>query len=127
MRIDLQVKGQNEDIVAGIDLGTTNTLVAQVHNGSPRIIEDRNGRTVTPSVVSIDEEHHVNIGDEAIARSLLNPTGTVSSVKRFIGRALDDVSRELERQACQVVASEHGSQVAFRIHGREYLPKNSQP
>ncbi|MBJ93141.1 MAG: molecular chaperone DnaK [Rickettsiales bacterium] len=123
MRIDLQVKGQNEDIVAGIDLGTTNTLVAQIHNGSPRIIEDRNGRTVTPSVVSIDEEHHVNIGDEAIARSLLNPTGTVTSVKRFIGRALDDVSRELERQACQVVASEHGSQVAFRIHGREYLPQ----
>ncbi len=123
MRIPLKVKGQNEDIVAGIDLGTTNTLIAQMVDGSPRIIEDRQGRTITPSVVSIDENHQTTVGDEALERSLSNPTGTISSIKRFIGRGLDDVHAEIERQPYQVVRSKNNEQVAFRVHGKEYLPQ----
>lgn len=123
MRIPLKVKGQNEDIVAGIDLGTTNTLVAQVIDGIPTIIEDRQGRTITPSVVSIDEDHQTTVGDEALERSLSNPTGTISSVKRFIGRGLEDVGDEIERQPYQVVRSQNNEQVAFRVHGKEYLPQ----
>jgi len=123
MRIPLKVKGQSEDIVAGIDLGTTNTLVAQVVDGTPQIIEDRQGRTITPSVVAIDEQHQTTVGDEALERSLSNPTGTISSVKRFIGRGLEDVAPEIERQPYQVVRSQNNEQVAFRVHGKEYLPQ----
>jgi Fe-S protein assembly chaperone HscA len=123
MRIPLKVKGQSEDIVAGIDLGTTNTLVAQVIDGTPQIIEDREGRTITPSVVAIDEHHQTTVGDEALERSLSNPTGTISSVKRFIGRGLEDVAAEMDRQPYQVVRSQNNEQVAFRVHGKEYLPQ----
>jgi len=123
MRIPLKVKGENDDIVAGIDLGTTNTLVAQVVDGSPRIIIDRQGRSITPSVVSIDEEHGHVSGDDALERAMSNPTGTISSVKRFIGRGLDDVAAEIARQPYQVVRSKGGEQVAFRVHGKEYLPQ----
>ena len=123
MLIPLKVKGQNEDIVAGIDLGTTNTLVAQVIDGTPRIIQDRQGRAITPSVVSIDAEHQTTVGDEALERALSNPTGTISSVKRFIGRGLDDVADEIERQPYQIVRSQDSEMVAFRVHGKEYLPQ----
>ncbi len=123
MRIPLKVKGQNDDIVAGIDLGTTNTLVAQVVNGTPQIVVDRQGRAITPSVVSIDAEHNLVAGDEALERALDNPTGTVSSVKRFVGRGLDDVQQEIARQPYQVVRSQAGDLVAFRVHGKEYLPQ----
>ncbi len=123
MRIPLKVKGQNDDIVAGIDLGTTNTLVAQLVDGMPRIIKDRQGRAITPSVVSINEQHETAVGDDALERSLSNPTGTISSVKRFIGRGLDDVGDEVDRQPYQVVRSQNSAQVAFRVHGKEYLPQ----
>ena len=123
MRIPLKVKGQSEDIVAGIDLGTTNTLVAQMVDGTPQIIKDRQGRAITPSVVAIDEQHQTTVGDEALERSLSNPTGTISSVKRFIGRGLEDVAPEIERQPYQVVRSQNNEQVAFRVHGKEYLPQ----
>jgi len=122
MRIPLKVKGQRDDVVAGIDLGTTNTLVAQVIDGTPQVILDRQGRNITPSVVSIDSDHQQVVGDEAVERALDNPTGTISSIKRFIGRGLGDVSAEIARQPYQVVRSQRGEQVAFRVHGKEYLP-----
>jgi Fe-S protein assembly chaperone HscA len=123
MRIPLKVKGQKDDVVAGIDLGTTNTLVAQVIDGTPRVILDRQGRNMTPSVVSIDTDHQQVVGDEAVERALVNPTGTISSIKRFVGRGLGDVTAEIARQPYQVVRSQRGEQVAFRIHGKEYLPQ----
>ena len=91
MQIPLKVKGQSLDIVAGIDLGTTNTLVAQVVDGTPKVLTDRQGRAIVPSVVGIDEEHHAVVGDEAKARALMNPAGTITSVKRFMGRGLEDI------------------------------------
>ena len=123
MRIPLPVKGQSVDIVAGIDLGTTNTLVAQVVDGSPQIIPDREGRRITPSVVSIDDEHHPVVGDEARERALLNPSGTLWSVKRFLGRGLADLGEDLRGLPYRVEPSKHGEQVAFRVHGKQYLPQ----
>jgi len=111
------------DIVAGIDLGTTNTLVAQVVDGSPQIIPDREGRRITPSVVSIDDEHHPVVGDEARERALLNPSGTLWSVKRFLGRGLADLGEDLRGLPYRVEPSKHGEQVAFRVHGKQYLPQ----
>jgi len=117
------MKGQTRDIVAGIDLGTTNSLCAWVVDGQPAIIEDRKGRRITPSVVSVDEEHHTVVGDEALERGLINPEGTVTSVKRFMGRGLSDITEDLGRFPYKVVRVRDSEQVSIRVHGREYTPQ----
>ncbi len=122
MQIPLKVKGQVTDIVAGIDLGTTNTLVGWVVDGEPRVLTDRHGRAIVPSVVSIDEEHHAAVGDDAKARALMNPAGTITSVKRFMGRGIEDID-DMGRLPYRIVQSGMGKQVAVRVHGKEYLPQ----
>jgi molecular chaperone DnaK len=122
MQIPLKVRGQVTDIVAGIDLGTTNTLVAWVVDGEPKVLTDRQGRAIVPSVVSIDEEHHAAVGDDARARALMNPTGTITSIKRFMGRGIEDID-DMGRLPYRVVQSGKGKQVAVRVYGKEYLPQ----
>ncbi len=123
MKIPLQMKGEIRDIVAGIDLGTTNSLCAEVFEGTPRVIADREGRTITPSVVGIDDEHNAVVGDAANARALSNPAGTLRSIKRYMGRGLRDIGDEVERLPYKVVRSSGSEQVALRVHGKEYLPQ----
>ena len=122
MQIPLQVKGQTTDAVVGIDLGTTNTLVARMVDGQPHVIPDRQGRVITPSVVSIDEEGVQVVGDEARVRALINPSGTLHSVKRFMGRGLDDVT-DLQHLPYKVVRDDMSEQAAFLVHGRKFLPQ----
>jgi Fe-S protein assembly chaperone HscA len=76
--------------VVGIDLGTTHSLVATVHNGVPTIILDDKGHSLLPSVVRYTE-HGVVVGQEALAAQARDPTNTIVSVKRFMGRALTDL------------------------------------
>ena len=80
--------------VVGIDLGTTNSLVARVRNGVPEIIRDEKGDGLVPSVVSIDDAGKVYVGREAERRLLTDSARTVYSVKRFMGRGLGDVASE---------------------------------
>jgi len=122
MQIQLKVKGQSEDVVVGIDLGTTNSLVARVIDGKPTVVEDRHGRAITPSVISIDEEGHAVVGDEAKQRALLNPTGTLTSIKRFMGRGLDDIE-DVAHLPYKVVKADLGDQAAILVHGKKYLPQ----
>ena len=83
--------------VVGIDLGTTNSLVAYVRNGVPLVIRDANGDGLVPSVVSIDEAGTVFVGREAQRRLLTEPARTAYSVKRFMGKGLEDVRDEANR------------------------------
>src|ERR671914_2234506 len=82
--------------VVGIDLGTTNSLVAYVKNGVPEVIRDGSGDALVPSVVSIGEDGTIFVGREAQRRLLTAPSRTVYSVKRFMGRGIDDVKGEAE-------------------------------
>ncbi len=124
VNIPLPMKGQARELIVGIDLGTTNSLCAEVVDGEPVVILDREGRAITPSVVGIDEEHHAVVGDAANERALMNPAGTVRSVKRFMGRGLDDIAdAEVARLPYKIVRSRESEQVAVRVHGREYLPQ----
>ena len=81
-------------LVVGIDLGTTNSLVAYVKNGAPEVIRDAGGDALVPSVVSIGEDGTVFVGREAQRRLLTAPSRTVYSVKRFMGRGIGDVRDE---------------------------------
>jgi len=122
MQIQLKVKGQAEDVVVGIDLGTTNTLLARVVDGEPKIVADRHGRAITPSVISIDEEGHAVVGDEAKQRALLNPSGTLTSIKRFMGRGVADIT-DVAHLPYKIVQADLGEQAAILVHGRKYLPQ----
>jgi len=80
--------------VVGIDLGTTNSLVAYVKDGVPVVIRDRSGDALVPSVVSVAEDNTVFVGREADRRLRTDPGRTVYSVKRFMGRGAKDVAGE---------------------------------
>jgi molecular chaperone DnaK len=80
--------------VVGIDLGTTNSLVAFVKDGKPEVIRDRGGEGLVPSVVSVGDEGTIFVGREAQRRLLIDAQRTVYSVKRFMGKGRDDVQEE---------------------------------
>ena len=84
--------------VVGIDLGTTNSLVAYVQDGRPVVIRDAGGDALVPSIVSLDENGTIFVGREAQRRLLTAPSRTVYSVKRFMGRDVEDVRDEAARQ-----------------------------
>src|SRR5206468_11712054 len=80
--------------VVGIDLGTTNSLVAYVKDGVPVVIRDRSGDALVPSVVSVPEDGTVVVGREAQRRLLTEARRTAYSVKRFMGKGREDVQDE---------------------------------
>src|SRR5919197_6766831 len=80
--------------IAGIDLGTTNSLIAYMDGGSPRVIPGRNGRPMVPSVVALTDNGLI-VGDPAKEYLVRSPDRTVYSIKRFMGKGLADVAEEL--------------------------------
>jgi len=84
--------------IVGIDLGTTNSLVAYVDSqtGQPKCIPGPNGSTLCPSVVSVDTDGTIVVGEPARKRLLTQPERTIYSVKRLMGRGLDDIQDELK-------------------------------
>ena len=107
--------------VVGIDLGTTNSLVAYVKNGVPEVIRDQSGDALVPSVVSIAEAGTVFVGREAQRRLLTSPSRTVYSVKRFMGRGIDDVQDEAALLPFSI-GGEAGGVVRIGVAGREFTP-----
>src|SRR5207253_1348210 len=109
--------------IVGIDLGTTNSLVAAVDSGIPYVIADSEGRRLTPSVVHFPGGKGAAIVGEAANRvRVLKPGETVYSVKRFMGRRGSDVARE-EMVVTYPVSGEQGGPVRITIHGRELTPE----
>src|SRR5213595_3766748 len=89
--------------VIGIDLGTTFSLAAYMDKGKPVVVRDENGVALVPSVLSFHDDGTVLVGSEARARCLSDPDHTVFSVKRLMGRTLDDLKQELPLIPYQVV------------------------
>ena len=107
--------------VVGIDLGTTNSLVAYVRDGEPRVIRDSSGDALVPSVVSLGDDGTVFVGREAQRRLLISPSRTVYSVKRFMGRGIDDVKDEAALLPFGV-SGEAGGVVRIGVGDREFTP-----
>ncbi len=107
--------------VVGIDLGTTNSLVAHVRDGVPLVIRDVSGDALVPSVVSIGEDGTIYVGREAQRRLLTAPSRTVYSVKRFMGRGVEDV-RDESSLLPFAVGGESGGVVRIAVAGREFTP-----
>ena len=107
--------------VVGIDLGTTNSLVAYVENGRPVVIRDESGDALVPSVVSIGEDGTIFVGREAQRRLLTAPSRSVYSVKRFMGRGIEDVREEAGLLPFRV-SGEPGGVVRIGVADREFTP-----
>jgi molecular chaperone DnaK len=107
--------------VVGIDLGTTNSLVAYVKDGAPVVIRDKSGDGLVPSVVSSAEDGTVFVGREAQRRLLTEASRTVYSVKRFMGKGLEDVSHEASLLPFRV-SGDAGGVVKIGLGSREFTP-----
>jgi Fe-S protein assembly chaperone HscA len=107
--------------VVGIDLGTTNSLVAYVKDGVPVVIRDESGDGLVPSVVSIGADGTIFVGREAQRRLLTAPASTVYSVKRFMGRGIEDVHEDATLLPFSV-GGDPGGVVRIGIAGREFAP-----
>jgi molecular chaperone DnaK len=107
--------------VVGIDLGTTNSLVAYVRDGAPRVIRDSAGDALVPSVVSLGEDGTIFVGREAQRRLLTTASRTVYSVKRFMGRGIEDVKDDASLLPFGVTG-ETGGVVRIAVGDREFTP-----
>jgi molecular chaperone DnaK len=107
--------------VVGIDLGTTNSLVAYVNDGAPVVIRDRSNDGLVPSVVSAAEDGTIFVGREAQRRLLTDAARTVYSVKRFMGKGPDDVRHEASLLPFRV-SGEPGGVVKIGLGDREFTP-----
>ena len=105
--------------IVGIDLGTTNSLVAYMKDGQPCVVPDRNGRTMVPSVVALTDNGLI-VGDSAKEHLTRNPERTVYSVKRFMGKGLADVQNELAYFPYHV--TETGGVIRIRLGQKSYSP-----
>ncbi|MDF5757969.1 molecular chaperone DnaK [Spongiactinospora sp. TRM90649] len=106
----------------GIDLGTTNSVIAATENGQPTVIPNAEGSRTTPSVVAFTDDGERLVGQMARRQAILNPKGTVYSAKRFIGRRYDEVSSELNAVSFDVVEGPDGA-VRFKVGGKLYAPE----
>src|SRR3982751_2492162 len=107
--------------VVGIDLGTTNSLVAYVKDGVPQVIRDEHGDALVPSVVSVGDDGTIHVGREAERRLLTQAQRTAYSVKRFMGKGREDVQHEAEHFPFRV-SGEAGGVVRIGLGDKEYTP-----
>ena len=109
--------------IIGIDLGTTNSVVAVMSGGEPMVIPTAEGERLLPSVVAINKNHERIVGRAARNQAIVNPENTVFSIKRFMGRKYKDpeVQRTLSRVPYKVTQAENGD-VRVVMDGKEYSP-----
>lgn len=98
------------NVIIGIDLGTTNSCVAVMEGGKPRVIENNEGKRTTPSMVAYSEDGEVLVGEAAKRQSVTNPHNTLYAVKRLIGRRFDDpiVQKDVGMVPYTIVKADNG-------------------
>ncbi len=107
--------------IIGIDLGTTNSVVAVMEGGDPVVIPNAEGSRTTPSVVAFTKDGERLVGQVAKRQAITNPTNTVFSIKRFMGRQFSEVAGERGQMPYDVAKSDNG-QVEVKVQGETYTP-----
>ena len=107
--------------IIGIDLGTTNSVVAVMEGGQPVVIPNQEGGRTTPSVVAFTKSGERLVGQVAKRQAITNPENTVYSIKRFMGRRIDEVTEEMKMVPYKVVAGPNND-VRVEIMGKRYSP-----
>ena len=106
--------------IIGIDLGTTNSCVAVLEGGEPKVIANEEGSRTTPSIVGFSKSGERLVGQVAKRQAITNPQNTIFSIKRFMGRRYDEVSDEMKMVPFTVV--QQGDHVGVLAQGKEYTP-----
>src|SRR5712675_515154 len=109
-------------VAVGIDLGTTNSVIAATVAGQPTVIPNAEGSRTTPSVVAFTPQGDRLVGQLARRQAILNPKGTIYSAKRFIGRRYEEVASELNAVSFDVVEGDGGA-ARFKVRDRQYAPE----
>jgi molecular chaperone DnaK len=110
--------------IIGIDLGTTNSVVAVMEGGSPTVITTAEGGRLCPSVVGFNKNHERMVGQTAKRQSVINAENTVYSIKRFMGRRYDDVATERSMVPFEIIQGPSGdARVKLPVTGKEYTPQ----
>jgi molecular chaperone DnaK len=107
--------------IIGIDLGTTNSVVAIMEGRDPKVIENEEGSRLTPSVVGFAKDGEILVGQVARRQAITNPENTVYSIKRFMGRKFEETSSEQKRVPYKVVRADNGD-AAVDIAGKKWSP-----
>jgi molecular chaperone DnaK len=107
--------------VIGIDLGTTNSVVAVMEGGDPVVITNQEGSRLTPSVVAFSKDGERLVGQVARRQAITNPENSVFSIKRFMGRRYDEVTHEIKLVPFKVVRASNGD-VRVEVRGKQYSP-----
>ncbi|MCB9232690.1 MAG: molecular chaperone DnaK [Bacteroidia bacterium] len=108
--------------IIGIDLGTTNSVVAVMEGNEPTVIINSEGKRTTPSVVAFTKEGERIVGEQAKRQAIANPTNTVSSIKRFVGRFFGEVKNEIGEVTYNVKKGKNDMAVV-NLEGRDYTPQ----
>ncbi|HEY1985484.1 MAG TPA: molecular chaperone DnaK [Terracidiphilus sp.] len=106
--------------IIGIDLGTTNSVVAVLEGGEPKVIANEEGARTTPSVVAFSKSGERLVGQVAKRQGITNPENTIFSIKRFMGRRYNEVNDEMKMVPYKVV--QQGDHIAVVAQGKEYTP-----
>jgi molecular chaperone DnaK len=106
--------------IIGIDLGTTNSVVAAIEGGEPKVISNEEGGRTTPSVVAFTKTGEILVGQVAKRQAITNPENTIYSIKRFMGRRYNEVSEELKMIPYKV--ERDGDNVVVVAQGKKYTP-----
>src|SRR5262245_15478286 len=107
--------------IIGIDLGTTNSVVAVMEGGKATVITNPEGGRITPSVVAITDKGERLVGQVAKRQAITNPENTIYSIKRFMGRKFNEVQSEIRMVPYRVEPAENGD-VRVRLQGKTYAP-----
>ena len=107
--------------IIGIDLGTTNSVVAVMEGGEPVVITNPEGSRITPSVVGFTKSGERLVGQVAKRQAVTNPENTIFSIKRFMGRKYDEVNEEMKMVPYSVVRASNGD-VRVNAAGKEFSP-----
>ena len=109
--------------IIGIDLGTTNSVVAVMEGGEPKVIVNEEGSRITPSVVAFTRDKEIVVGQAAKRQAVTNPENTIFSIKRFMGRKFDEVNEEMKMVPYRVEKDDQGRAVVKSGNmDRTYLP-----
>ncbi len=108
--------------IIGIDLGTTNSCVAVMEGNEPVVIANDEGRRTTPSVVAFLKNGERKVGDPAKRQAITNPTNTIMSIKRYMGRRFDEVTGEMTHNSYKIVKGDNNTP-RVDIEGRMYTPQ----
>jgi molecular chaperone DnaK len=106
--------------IIGIDLGTTNSCVAVLEGGEPKVIANEEGARTTPSIVAFSKSGERLVGQVAKRQAITNPENTIFSIKRFMGRRFNEVSDEMKMVPFKVI--QQGDHVGVLAQGKEYTP-----